>query len=131
MPHPTPPNPEVVERARRRQFSASYKLGILEEADRCTVPGQLGALLRREGLYSSHLAEWRRQRAAGTLAALAPRRRGRPAVAASATELARLRAENERLTQRLEAAEAIIEVQKKVSSLLGLIQPSGRSGERR
>jgi transposase-like protein len=110
---PTPPNPEVVERARRRQFSASYKLRILEEADACTIPGQLGALLRREGLYSSHLTEWRRHRAEGTLAALAPRRRGRPAMSTGETELARLRAENERLAHRLEAAEAIIEIQKK------------------
>src|SRR5450756_899384 len=73
---PTPPDPEVLERARRRQFTASDKLRILEEADRCSMPGQLGILLRREGLYSSHLAEWRRHRAQGTLAALAPHRRG-------------------------------------------------------
>jgi transposase len=130
-PHAMPPNPEVVERARRRQFSASYKLRILEEADACTAPGQLGALLRREGLYSSHLTEWRRHRAAGTLASLAPRRRGRPPVSAAEAELARLRAENERLACRLEAAEAIIEVQKKVSALLGLTQPSAESGGRR
>jgi transposase len=127
-PHPLPPNPEVVERARRRQFSANYKLRIVEEADRCTAPGQVGALLRREGLYSSHLAEWRRHRAAGTLAALAPRPRGRPPVSAAAGELARLHQENERLTRRLEAAEAIIEVQKKVSALLGLTRPSGDAG---
>jgi transposase-like protein len=124
-PHPIPLNPEVVERARRRQFSASYKLRILEEADACTVPGQLGALLRREGLYSSHLTEWRRHRAEGTLAALAPQRRGRPVVSAAETELARLRQENERLARQLAAAEAIIEIQKKVSSLLGLTQSSG------
>jgi transposase-like protein len=130
-PHPIPPNPEVAERARRRRFSASYKLRILEEADACTVPGQLGALLRREGLYSSHLTEWRRHRAEGTLAALAPRRRGRPAVSAAEAELARLRAENERLAHRLEAAEAIIEIQKKVSSLLGLTPPGAESGGRR
>jgi transposase-like protein len=104
----------VVVRAPRRQFSASYKLRILEEADRCTAPGELGALLRREGLYSSHLTEWRRHRAAGTLAALAPRRRGRPPASAAEAELARLRAENERLARRLEAAEAIIEIQKRV-----------------
>lgn len=123
--HPIPPNPEVTERARRRQFSAAYKLKILEEADGCMVAGELGALLRREGLYSSHLAEWRRHRAEGTLAALAPKRRGRPVVSAAETELARLRQENERLTRQLAAAEAIIEIQKKVSSLLGLTEPSG------
>src|SRR5947208_3503705 len=75
---PTPPDPEVVERAHRRQFTAAYKLQILDEADGCRVPGQLGALLRREGLYSSHLRDWRRQRMQGTLSALAPCRRGRP-----------------------------------------------------
>jgi transposase-like protein len=122
----TPPDPEVPERARRRQFTAAYKLRILEEADACAAAGQVGALLRREGLYSSHLVDWRRQRAAGTLAALAPRRRGRPATPASA-ELIRLRQENERLTRQLTAAEAIIDIQKKVSTLLGLTQPSDAS----
>src|SRR6266571_6211371 len=92
---PPSPDPEVVERARRRQFTASYKLRILEEADQCAVPGQLGQLLRREGLYSSHLAEWRRHRAQGTLAALGPQRRGRPPTSAAVLELARLRQENE------------------------------------
>ena len=112
-PMPTPPDPEVPERARRRQFTAAYKVRILDEADACSASGQLGALLRREGLYSSHLVDWRRQRAAGTLAALTPRRRGRPAGSAPATELTRLRHENAQLTQRLAAAEAIIEIQKK------------------
>jgi transposase len=123
-PRSTPPDPEVVERAHRRQFTATYKLGIRKEADGCTAPGQLGALLRREGLYSSHLTEWRRHRAQGTLAALAPQRRGRPGASAPAAELLRLRQENERLTRQLAAAEAIIEIQKKVSLLLGLTQPS-------
>ena len=130
-PASAPPDPEVTERARRRQFSASYKLRILEESDSCRVPGQLGALLRREGLYSSHLVEWRRQRAAGALAALAPQRRGRPAASVLQPELNRLRAENERLARQLAAAEAIIEVQKKVSALLELSQPSDSSGRRR
>ncbi len=124
---PTPPDPEVVERARRRQFTAAYKLRILEEADECCAPGQLGALLRREGLYSSHLADWRRHRAAGTLSALAPRRRGRPATPAHQGELTRLRHENERLTRQLAAAEAIVEIQKKVSALFGLTQPSAEA----
>jgi transposase len=128
---PTPPDPEVVERARRRQFTASYKLRILEEADQCSVPGQLGQLLRREGLYSSHLAEWRRHRAQGTLAALAPRRRGQPTPAIDPSEFARLRHENERLARQLAAAETIIEIQKKVSTLFGLTQPSANdSGAR-
>ena len=90
-------------------------------------PGQLGALLRREGLSSSYLAEWRRHRAQGTLAALVPQRRGRPVASAPVAELARLRQDNERLTRQLAAAEAIIEIQKKVSLLLGLTQPSAES----
>jgi transposase-like protein len=130
-PSPAPPDPEVPERARRRQFTASYKVRILEEADACHAPGQIGALLRREGLYSSHLVDWRRQRAAGALAALAPRRRGRPGHSATADELARLRAENERLTRQLAAAEAIIDVQKKVATLLGLTQPREGDGRPR
>lgn len=121
---PTPPDPEVLERARRRQFTASYKLRILEEADRCTASGELGVLLRREGLYSSHLAEWRRHRAQGTLAALAPHRRGQPLPTIDPAEHARLRHENERLARQLAAAETIIEIQKKVSTLFGLTQVS-------
>ena len=121
---PTPPNPEVLERARRRQFTASYKLRILEEADRCVVSGQLGVLLRREGLYSSHLAQWRRHRAEGTLAALAPQRRGQVASAIDPSEFARLRHDNERLTRQLATAETIIDIQKKVSTLFGLTLPS-------
>jgi len=109
---PTPSDPEVPERAHRRQFTAAYKSRILAEADACSAPGQLGALLRREGLYSSHLSEWRRLRAQGTLAALAPQRRGRPATPANSAELTRLRQENEQLTRQLAAAEAIIEIQK-------------------
>ena len=91
MARPVPPDPEVPERAHRRQFTAAYKLRILEEADGCSAPGQLGALLRREGLYSSHLSDWRRQRSQGTLAALATRRRGRPAASAAAMEISPLR----------------------------------------
>lgn len=125
-----PPDPEVVERAHRRQFTAAYKLQILDEADACHVPGQLGALLRREGLYSSHLRHWRRQRTLGTLSALAPRRRGRPPTPPHAAELVRLRHENERLTRQLAAAEAIIDIQKKVSALLALTQPSDDDGGR-
>jgi transposase len=76
---PSPPDPEVPEKARRRRFSAEYKLATLREADRCTEPGQIGALLRRERLYSSHLVDWRRQRDAGALEALAGTRGRKPA----------------------------------------------------
>ena len=123
-PEPQVPNSEVVEHAHRRCFMASYKMRILHEADDC-APGQLGALLRREGLYSSHLAKWRQLRDHGGLAALAAPRRGRPARDASELALARLRQENERLTRRLSAAEAVIDIQKKVSALLGLTSTTG------
>ena len=113
------PDPEVVPRAKRRQFSARYKLQILEEVDQCDQPGQIGAVLRREGLYSSHLTTWRRQRAAGQLQGLRPKKRGRKPDP-QAVELARLQRENERLKARLEQAETIIEVQKKLSQMLGL-----------
>ena len=113
------PDPEVVPRAKRRQFSARYKLQILEEVDQCDQPGQIGAVLRREGLYSSHLTTWRRQRAAGQLQGLRPKKRGRKPDP-QAVELARLQRENERLKARLEQAKTIIEVQKKLSQMLGL-----------
>src|SRR5215213_10089889 len=105
--------PERLERARRRQFTVGYKLRILTEADAARTTGEIGALLRREGLYSSHLAAWRRQREEGILHALAPRRRGRPMHSPEQRELARLRQENARLGQRLAVAEAVIEIQKK------------------
>ena len=114
------PEPEVVPRAKHRQFSAAYKLRIVEEADRCTERGQIGALLRREGLYSSQLSEWRQLRAKGQLEALSSQRRGRKAQHPSEVEVARLQRENERLRSRLEQAELIIDVQKKLSQLLGL-----------
>lgn len=113
------PDPEVVLRAKRRQFSAKYKLRILTEADQCTQQGEIGALLRREGLYSSHLTSWRRQRDRGQLAGLTPKKRGRKPDP-QAAELARLQRENERLQARLQQAETIIEVPKKLSQLLGL-----------
>ena len=116
------PQNEVTPKAKRRRFSAQYKLRILEEADRCTQPGQIGALLRREGLYSSNLTSWRRQRDQGQIGALSPKKRGpKPAPdAAMARELTKLRKQNQRLEQKLKKAELIIEVQKKVSALLGL-----------
>jgi len=106
----------------RRRFTAEYKLRILSEADRATGRGQLGALLRREGLYSSHLTTWRKQRDEGTLAGLAPKRRGRKAApnAPLVAENERLDRENRRLAEKLRQAETIIEVQKKLSELLGI-----------
>ena len=108
---------EVVPRARRRSFPAAYKRRILQEVDRCTQSGQIGALLRREGLYSSHLSKWRQQREQGELDA---RKRGPSPADPASKEVERLRRENERLRKRLEQAETIIEVQKKLSNLLGI-----------
>lgn len=115
-------DPEVVPRAKRRRFSAEYKLRILEEAEACSERGQIGSLLRREGLYSSHLTTWRHQREQGQLEALSPKNRGRkPSVDETlAKELAELKRENQRLGNRLQQAETIIDVQKKLSGLLGL-----------
>ncbi len=115
------PDPEVVPVAQRRRFSAGEKLRILEEAQACTEPGEIGALLRREGVYSSYLSRWRQARDRGQLTELHPQQRGpKPATdAALAREVARLQRENERLQKRLGQAETIIEVQKKLSQLLG------------
>lgn len=115
----TLPDPEVVVKAQRRRFTAEYKQRILQEADADTHPGKVGAVLRREGLYSSHLSTWRRQRAQGELQGLMPAKRGRQADP-QAVENARLQRETERLKAQLARAELIIEVQKKVSQLLGL-----------
>lgn len=115
-------DPEVLEKATRRRFTAKYKLSILAQADQCKQPGQIGALLRREGLYSSHLTTWRRQRESGALKALGPRKRGRNAKPQDkhSHRLAQLEREVEQLRQKLAQAETIIDVQKKVSSLLGI-----------
>lgn len=113
---------EVVAKAVRRRFTAEYKLHILEEAEACSS-GEIGALLRREGLYSSHLTTWRHQREAGQLAGLASKRRG-PKPNPEAEELKRLRKENERLQVRLQQAEAIIEAQKKLAQLFSLSSTS-------
>lgn len=114
--------PEAPERAARRRFDAEYKLRILEEAERCTEPGQLGELLRREGLYSSHLTTWRKQREEGALNGLREKKRGRKPKRRDPKdlELARLRREKQDLEERLRQAETIIEVQKKVSEILGI-----------
>jgi transposase-like protein len=115
------PDPEIPEKAKRRHFSAEYKLRVLEEADACREPGAIGALLRREGLYSSHLADWRRARREGALKSLAkprgPQGRRRDSVA---RENEQLRKENARLRRRLEQAEKILEIQKKASEILGI-----------
>ena len=124
------PDPEVVPKAKRRRFSAEYKQRILEKADNCTEPGQIGALLRREGLYSSHLSTWRRQRDQGLVQALGPQKRGRKRKDELEREVARLRRENERLQASLEQAETIIEVQKKLSRLLGLATEGNGVGRR-
>src|SRR6266542_3065775 len=120
---PSPrPDPEVTERAAWRRFTAEYKVRVLHQADACTGTGELGALLRREGLYSSHLTTWRRQREQGSLAALSPKTRGRRAVPPSplARQGAELQRENAQLTQRRKQAETIIAVQKKLSEALGI-----------
>lgn len=125
------PDPGVLEKPVRRRFTAEYKLRILGEADRSTESGQLGTVLRREGLYSSHLTAWRKQRNEGTFAGLEPKRRGRkispdaPLVA----ENERLKRDNQRLTARLRQAETIIEVQKKLSEILGIpLLPTDSNG---
>jgi transposase-like protein len=114
----TDPDPQVVPKPERRKFSAEYKLRILAEADACTERGQIGALLRREGLYSSHLEKWRKQRDRGALKGLGGQKRGRKPDP-QAAEMARLQRENEQLRARLERAEHIIDVQKKLAQLLG------------
>ena len=112
---------EVPVRPIRRRFSADYKRRILREADECGSGG-IAALLRREGLYSSHLNTWKRQRSAGEIAGLEPRKRGRKAVPRNplAGENERLQRENKRLQKRLHQAEIIIDVQKKLCEMLGL-----------
>jgi transposase-like protein len=111
-----------VAKARRRRFSTKYKLRVLAEADQCTQPGELGALLRREGLYSSTLRSWRLKRDEGVFGSLSPKKRGpKPSPdAALVRELARKEKRIEQLEKKLQKAEMIIDVQKKVSELLGV-----------
>ena len=124
-PPPRLPDPELIERPERRRFTAEYKLQVLREADACTEPGQIGALLRREGLYSSHLSDWRRQRQQGALQAL-ERPRGRPKGEALAVENEALRRKLARAEAELARAQKVIKVQGKVSALLGeLLEPRG------
>lgn len=118
----TVPEPEVAATAKRRQFSGAEKRRILSAADRCKKPGELGALLRKEGIYSSMLANWRKQRVRGDLSAVAAPKRGPkpdPALA-QVRKNQQLERENERLRRRLAQAQEIIEVQKKLCTLLGL-----------
>jgi len=118
---PAGPDPEVVADAKRRRFTLDYKLRILKEAEAAkNRPGAVGALLRREGLYSSYLVMWRRERDAGLRQALTPKTRGpKPKRDARQQEIDQLRRENARLTEALRKAELIIDVQKKVGALLG------------
>lgn len=115
-------DPQVPEKAVRRRFTAEYKLRVVEEADACMEPGEVGELLRREGLYSSHLTAWRKQRREGSLQGLAARKRGRKPqpVNPLAERVAELERENKKLSERLRQAEVIIDVQKKVSQILGI-----------
>jgi transposase-like protein len=112
-------DPEVVERAKRRQFSPEYKLRVLLEADACRGEGQIGALLRREGLYSSHLVTWRRQRETGALAGMRARKRG-PKGRDEDPRVKQLTRENASLQRQLKQAVTIIEIQKKVAGILGI-----------
>lgn len=125
----TSPDPEVVEKPKRRTFPAEYKLRILEEADACREPGSIGALLRREGLYNSHLNSWRRQRKQGALSGLKPKKRGRRGKAQTpeAKRIAELERklrvserEKRRLETKLKRTDLLLEIQKKASELLGI-----------
>src|ERR687892_1983606 len=113
---------EVVAKAERRRFTAEYKLRVLHEADRCKQPGEIGALLRREGLYWSNLITWRKQRQSGELAGLRGKRRGpkRREKNLLANRVRELERKNSRLKRRAERAEGIVELQKKVSEILGI-----------
>jgi len=120
-PAPPRPDPEVVADAKRRTFTAEYKLRILAEADAAAAqPGAIGALLRREGLYSSLLVTWRRERQTGILKGLTPHKRGPKSKRnPQEEEMQKLRRENRRLTEELRKAAIVIDVQKKVGALLG------------
>jgi transposase-like protein len=116
---------EVSSKARRRRFTAKYKLKVLKEVEACTKPGEIGALLRREGLYSSNLVEWRRALERGALSALTPKRRGPAPKVPHPLErkVAELEREVVRATRRAERAEGLVALQKKVSDLLGIQLP--------
>ena len=117
----TPENVQVAAKPQRRSFTAEYKRRLLKEADACTTPGAVGALLRREGLYSSHLVEWRRARARGELAGLTPKKRGRKPIPVDPRDrkIAELERQLAHMTGRAERAEALVEAQKNLAALLG------------
>ena len=117
----TQENVQVVAKPRRRTYPAEYKRRILKEADACTTPGSVGALLRREGLYSSLLVEWRRARGRGELAALAPKERGRKPTPVDPRDrkIAELERQLAQMTERAERAEVLVEAQKNLAALLG------------
>ena len=131
-PTPARPDPEVVPIAKRRAFTAEYKLAILAEADAAAAhPGGIGALLRREGLYSSHLVTWRRERQLGMLKGLTPQKRGPKSKRNPQDEqMQKLRRENQRLTEELRKAAIVIDVQKKVGALLGWPLPKADPEEK-
>ncbi len=122
---PNRPDPEVLEKKPRRRFTAKYKLRILAEVDACSNPGDIGALLRREGLYYSNIYTWQRQKQKGALNSLTPKKRGRKKreVNPLAKRVAELERDNAKLSKKLKQAETIIEVQKKISEVLGISQP--------
>ena len=120
------PDPEVAAVAKRRQFSMAEKRRILADADRCKKPGELGTLMRREGIYASHLSNWRKHRADADRAALAPRKRG-PKSDAQARQIKHLNRDNDRLRRKLERADLIIEAQKKLCAVLGLPNSDDRT----
>lgn len=115
-----PPETEVPAKATRRRFTKEYKLEILEKVDRCTVPGEIGKLLRQEGLYSSQLTAWRRERRKGALQALEKRRGPKARKTSDQLKIEKLERENGRLRKKLEHVEKILVVQKKLSEVLGI-----------
>ena len=122
------PDPEVVAKPTRRQFSAAYRLRVLEEADRCTEPGEIGRLLRREGLYTSHLSAWRKARREGSLQGLAPKKRGaKPTRDPRDAKVRALEAKVARLETELDKAHMILDVQGKMAGLLGLSLDNGKN----
>jgi transposase-like protein len=128
---PPRPDPEVVADAKRRAFTAEYKLRILAEADAAAHSGAIGALLRREGLYSSHLVTWRRERQAGILKGLTPHKRGPKSKRnPQEEEMQKLRRENQHLTEELRKAVIVMDVQKKVGALLGWPLPKADPEEK-
>ena len=129
------PDPEVGPRARRRKFTGEYKAKILAKCDAATEPGEIGAILRQEGLYSSHLRDWRRRREEGGANGLAPKKTGRPpnnpTIRANEREISRLQRENARLQEKLRRTEIIIEAQKKFSEMMTALRAAAtpESGE--